>query len=226
VEVLGFEIVRILSRRAYSSANIAVVESGQSLDDERVHIYDAWSNELSETRRIPKESKTVFQHIDVTSLNPNEWATVQEAESAFSSLESETEAILQYLLPIITSQENIPSKERRSFIDRRAMNTLRIFFVFLRYRNSDMYKATVDGLLAGENDLMRPFRLHAYFEGILAFLQPHQTDAPFFGLGLKESCWSFSNAEVSFGIAAPDQEYILTDRCFGTLDEELCGNDS
>lgn len=209
-------------------------QTSHLLDDERVHIYDTWCNELSETRRIPKESSTVFQHIDVTALNCKGWATLQAAQAAFSSLESDAEAVLQYLLPIVTSPvENIDKERRILTLDRQSVNTLRRFFVFLRYRNSDLYKATVDSLLDATHDneahmprLMRRFRLHVYFEGILAFLQPHQTDVPFVGLGLKESCWSFSNAEISFGVATADQEYILTDRCFGTLDEELCGNDS
>jgi hypothetical protein len=37
---------------------------------------------------------------------------------------------------------------------------------------------------------------------------------------MESSCWSLCNAEICFGMAQDEQEFIFSERYFGTLDDE------
>jgi len=119
------------------------------------------------------------------------------------------------------------------------VNVLRKFFIFLRYRNCARYSTTVLALREiGDLDVggslftaYRPFfhrvRRRVVLGAILAFLQHPSTTEP----GPAESyqevqqyCWRLCGSELCIGMASEDQEFILTDACFGTLDEGFSEN--
>ncbi|EGN97419.1 hypothetical protein SERLA73DRAFT_75104 [Serpula lacrymans var. lacrymans S7.3] len=206
-----------------------------SLDDHRVHIYDVYDNELSETRRTPEQSRTVFQEFDTGTLDDSCRTALRTAELAFTRLESEAERVLDELISKIRAPEDASGYAKREIaIPRRSLNVIRKFFVFLRYRNSDEYAAHIASLDRRVRTdvgsvVSRPHGWHrirrqALLGSFHAFLQHQPTDnrghERFDGL----DCWRFRNAEICFGLASEGQQYLLPDTCFGVLDEEFGGN--
>lgn len=224
MEVLGVQGVRYHTISVISLELTIESLSGQplhSIEEERVHIYDTWSNVLTETRRIPSTSRSVFQDLYDISHDQRSDEALRIAEEAFSSLEFEVEATLMVLLDVMSSSDL--STKKRSRLDWHTTNTLRRFFVFLRYRNSELYRANLAVLRSTPHNI----RHRIYFDSIVAFLKLCPPDSAFVAhTDLKRSCWNLCQAEISIGLASEDQEYILTDRCFGTLGEDLDGNDS
>jgi hypothetical protein len=129
--------------------------------------------------------------------------------------------------------------------DRQAVENLRTFFVFLRFRNSTKYQEIVaalrepahdpddDALFSAYQPLFLQIRRRLILGGFLSFLQHrlgevsgnsrsqgfHAVKLDPFQEAINQYCWRFCEAEVCIGIASEDQEFMLTDSCFGTLDE-------
>lgn len=143
-----------------------------TLDDHRVHIYDVFHNVLSETRRIPEQTRTVFHDFcaDVHALDDEGClAALKTGEQAFVRLENEVERILVgvvHQIRAVRARESPPSGSGsgsgsgagtevpqdaavRRFevsVAKREREALLRYFVFLRYRNSDAYRETLGRL--------------------------------------------------------------------------------
>ncbi|RDB21804.1 Serine/threonine-protein kinase STY8 [Hypsizygus marmoreus] len=213
--------------------------------DPRVHIYDVYDNELSETREPPVTSRLVFQDF---ASGPSTEALVKAAEQAFYALEREAESTLAGVVTCTYSSGN-PSKTTSFSFDKHRITKLCRYLVFLRFRNSAKYREVLDSLAKPVGDdapgLIGPAYGPAIAEhsrrsilrGITAFLEHSADDARpprrripkwphaagdslyVFRTAMETYCWRLCDAEVCVGVAAEQQEFILTDSCFGTLDE-------
>lgn len=203
-----------------------------------------------ELHRPPKQLKSVFQDLKVGSLESETLRALQDAEDAFSLLESDARAALNSLLErTVWSGESYTGKKSLP-CDRRTVETLRKYFVFLRFRNSQGYRETVHSLEQESHQnqpqdgniypAFRPLivqhRLRSILRTFVAFLQHMSSDGaslnpcteqPVTQGALVKSfqdmmnlyCWRMCDAELCIGVATDDQEFMLSDRCFGSLDE-------
>ena len=113
-------------------------------------------------------------------------------------------------------------------------NRSALYFVFLRYRNSEAYRETVGRLtrrvvvgdaVAQVRRAWHRVRWRAVFGSFHAF--PHR-DGPatqprwhWFG---EFGCWQFLDAEICFGVASEEQQCVLPDTCFTSLEEDFGGD--
>ncbi|KAI9459009.1 kinase-like domain-containing protein [Boletus coccyginus] len=211
-----------------------------TLDDHRVHIYDVFNNALSETRRIPEQTRTVFHDFTADTLDEGCHAALRTADLAFTRLETEVERILAaFVLQIRVTRaraddpnsdsgrEQEGDRARRFEIpmSKREREALLRYFVFLRYRNSEDYKETVGRLtrsvVVGETTAWHRVRRRVILGSFHAFLRPDgrasQTRRQFEGF----DCWRFVEAEICFGVASEQQQFVLPDTCFASLDEDF-----
>ncbi|KAF8151656.1 kinase-like domain-containing protein [Crassisporium funariophilum] len=215
----------------------------------RVHIYDVYENELSETHQPPKGRDSIFKDLDIGSLDSETRKVLDDAEAAFAHLESDAQTALSDLLGrTVWSGETYVGKKSLSF-DRRAVETLRKYFVFLRFRNSAGYRHTVQSLEESyqsqpRDGLVYPafrplivqvrlrfvlrrfkeFLNHTSSDGISVRSRPeepaaHGASVDPFQDAMNLYCWRMCEAELCIGVATDDQEFMLSDCCFGTLDE-------
>lgn len=220
-----------------------------TLDDHRMHIYDVFNNILSETRRIPEQTRTVFHDFITDALDEGCHAALRTAEQAFTRLETEVERTLAALvLQIRTTRAHADDPNSESDVDavtqrsrarrfevhmaKREREALLRYFVFLRYRNSDAYKETVGRLtrrvVVGETVVQARHAWHrvrrrAVLGSFHAFLHGdgRATQGPRFE-GF--DCWRFLGAEMCFGVASEEQQFVLPDTCFASLDEDFGGD--
>lgn len=135
----------------------------------------------------------------------------------------------------------------------RDAETLRKYLLFLRFRNSEGYQQIVDSLrtsyqsdpeervvFSAYRPLIVQLRLRHVLQDFTSFLEHttigkrhvrRHTEAPIVDASLNNLhnimdlyCWRFSEAELCIGVATEDQEFIISDKCFGTLDEGLIEN--
>lgn len=220
-----------------------------------MHIYDVFNNMLSETRRIPEQTRSVFYDFitDPDVLDEGCHAALRTAEQAFTRLENDVEHILAQLVLQIrartracadpgpdTDTESDPdlecctaTKPRRFEIatSKREREMVLRYFMFLRYRNSEVYKETVGRLtrrvVIGEavvqaRHVWHRVRRRAVLGSFHAFLQGGRRRATttrdrFEGF----DCWRFLEAEICFGVASEEQQFVLPDTCFASLDEDF-----
>lgn len=212
-----------------------------------MHIYDVFNNALSETRRIPEQARTVFHDFITDALDEGCRAALQTAEQAFTRLETEVERILAaFVLQIRAAcaraddpnsdlereQDSERCRARRFEIpmSKREREALLRYFVFLRYRNSEDYKETigrltcrvvVGGTIVQARHAWHRVRRRAVLGSFHAFLRPDgrasQTKRQFEGF----DCWRFVEAEICFGVASEQQQFVLPDTCFASLDEDF-----
>lgn len=206
--------------------------SKHTLDDHRVHIYDVFNNILSETRRMPEQTDTVFQDFLMDALDEGCRAAVRTAEKVFTRLEVEVERILADLVCKLRSSPSARSLARQEVaISRRSRDQLLRYFVFLRYRNSEQYKSTVDALTRravrehhpGVNacDALNCVRRRTILGGYHAFLHHESLNIRNEHHFKDLDCWKFCQAEICLGVAAEGCQYVLPDTCFASLDEDF-----
>ena len=203
-----------------------------------------------ELHQPPKDPKSVFQDLKIGSLESGTLRALQDAEDAFSLLESDTRVALNGLLERTVWSEESYARKKSLPCDRRTVEIIRKYFVFLRFRNSEGYRETVrslahshqiqpqDGnLYPAFRPLIAQHRLRFILRTVVAFLRhvssddgaplrPHKEQAVPEG-ALADSfqdmmnlyCWRMCDAELCIGVATEDQEFMLSDRCFGSLDE-------
>lgn len=211
------------------------------LGESRVHVYDVYDNELSEARQIPQHTRAVFRDFLSQTLDSETTAILSDVEQVFSRLESEAENTLAELISRTRSSGKVQKKVAP--IDRKAAEDLRKYFVFLRFRNSGKYQEIIhslsDNARNASGHVLLPTRFsevrrRAVLGGILAFLQHTTSDAflrayhrphlpahriDVFQNAMEIYCWRLCDADVCIGVASDDQEFILPECCFGTLDE-------
>ena len=208
-----------------------------------------YDNELSETYQASKEStESIFKDLHFVSLQPETHQVLCDAESAFTRLECEAQAVLKNLLDqTVWSGESYAGKKSLPFA-RNDVEILRKYFVFLRFRNSAGYRETVQSLEESFQDdpregivysayrpLIVQLRFRYILRGFTKFLNHTSADGdsgkrrqepPTPGVSIDAFrdamdlyCWRLCAAELCIGIATEDQEFMLSDSCFGTLDE-------
>ena len=222
----------------------------------RIHTFDVYNNALSEAQQAPCEPATIFRDLEIGPLDGETRKMLSNAETAFASLQHEAKLVLRDMLDrTVWSGEDYAGKKSLPF-SRHDVETVRTYFVFLRFRNSRGYRDIVASLEAyyrsqpGEvvyaafRPLVGQARLRHVLRGFIRFLthssedaedaedrgaaawrerDAHPAPAPFsidaFYEVMETYCWSLCEAEVCIGVATEDQEFMLSDRCFGTLDE-------
>ncbi|KAI6008736.1 kinase-like domain-containing protein [Pisolithus orientalis] len=207
--------------------------SRRTLDDHRVHIYDVFNNTLSETRRVPAQTITVFQDFLSDILDEGCQSAVRAAEQAFMRLENEVERILADLILRVRSLQNgTRSLERKEIpISNRSRDRLLRYFVFLRYRNSKSYESTIDSLtqrVMAENGATvnachawHRVRRRALLSSYHSFLHHELLDTRRLSRFQGLNCWNFCRADICVGVAAEGCQYVLPETCFATLDEDF-----
>lgn len=213
--------------------------SKHTLDDHRVHAYDIYDNELTETRRVPEQVQTIFHNFDIPSLDEGCRSVLRTAEQAFTRLENEVERILSEMISKIRSShsgESRPETRLELPISRHSRDALLRYFVFLRYRNSNKYAETVaslttrvvtgSGAVINARHAWHRVRRRATLGGFHAFLQHENTDKKVFRHFEGLDCWRFCDAEICIGLASEGQQFVLPDSCFTTLDEEFASDSS
>ena len=64
-------------------------------------------------------------------------------------------------------------------------------------------------------------RRQAFLVGAAHFLGLHPIERAYLGNAeLQRCCWQLCDAQVSFGLAPAQDEYLLTERLYGTLDDD------
>jgi len=163
-------------------------------------------------------------------------------------LEAETESALEDLLGRTIKSDEDPAEMKALPFRRASVETLRKYFVFLRFRNSAGYREIVQSLhrayqshhqdghvYPAYRSLIVQLRLRYMLRSFIKFLEHTSLDGPFsrtapdfpgseialdsFQDTMERYCWRMCEAELCLGVATQDQEFILSDRCFGTLDE-------
>ncbi|KAF9242817.1 kinase-like domain-containing protein [Melanogaster broomeanus] len=209
-----------------------------TLDDHRVHIYDVFNNVLSETRRIPEQTRTVFQDFITDAVDEGCLSALRTAEQAFTRLENEVERILADLVLKIRSPGNTNTTETTRRLEvpisKRNRDQLLRYFVFLRYRNSVQYNETVGrltrrvvvdgGAVVNACHAWHRVRRRAVLGSYHAFLHHESLDTRTFHRFEGLDCWKFCKAEICIGIASEGQQYVLPDTCFASLDEDFGGD--
>lgn len=227
----------------------------RTLDDHRVHVYDIFNNVLSETRRIPEQTQTVFHDFVTDALDEGCRDALRTAEQAFTRLENDVERILAQLVLQIRvrahldagsdsdteAEAELKSKSERCTrrfelpMSKREREMVLRYFVFLRYRNSEAYKDTVGRLtrrvVIGERIVQARHAWHrvrrrAVLGCFHAFLRGHGGRAAMTTKHRFEGfdCWRFLEAEICFGVASEEQQFVLPDTCFASLDEDFGGD--
>lgn len=207
-----------------------------------------YDNELNETYQAPKKSTSIFSDLDIGSLEAETRNVLADAEFAFTHLECEAQMVLKGLLDrTVWSGENYVGKKSLPFA-RNDVETLRKYFVFLRFRNSAGYRATVQSLeesyqghpsegviYSAYRPLIVQLRLRYILRGFIKFLNHSSADidserrrqepptpgvsVDAFHDAMNLYCWRLCAAELCIGVATEDQEFMLSENCFGTLDE-------
>ena len=213
-----------------------------------MHVYDVYDNDLTEIHQPPKEAVSVFHELDLGFMQTETRHALAQAEEAFRSLELSTEEVINDLLNrTVWSGENCLNKKSLPF-SRQSVEILRKYFVFLRFRNSAGYRQTVESLeqdyrgqekdgsvYSAYRPLVVQHRLRYILRAFVKFLNHTSADGDTlrnksevpavacsvdsFQEAMETYCWGLCEAELCMGLATEDQEFILSDRCYGTLDE-------
>ena len=110
-----------------------------SPDGRRFHVYDVHNNDLAETRRIPRQTRNIFEDFIAQKILDEHCQTALDtAKLAFSRLEAKAELAFEHLMQQIQSLQD-RTKIKTVPMERHELETLRRFFVFIRYRNSTQY---------------------------------------------------------------------------------------
>lgn len=180
------------------------------------------------------------------SLDVDTRRLLHELEVTFSRLESVVQWTLKDILDQISDYTSAGDSYKSSLsLGRTSVEELRKYFIFLRFRNSGGYEDVIHSLQDAYKDpddqgnvstLFRPliarYRLRCILREFLRFLN-HRSDTgpsgcftqaqvspPSMDPLLESYCWSLCNAEICFGIAQDEQEFIFSERCFGTLGDD------
>ncbi|KAF5375946.1 hypothetical protein D9615_008211 [Tricholomella constricta] len=213
--------------------------------DPRVNIYDVYDNELTETHDPPSTTRAVFEDLKAS---PSTQPLLQTAEQAFRTLESDAEHALSSMVER-TYSSGKPTKTTSFAFNKKRLANLCRYLVFLRFRNSAKYREILQSLEEPMGEQVQGQILPIYqsalvehhrrfiLRGIIAFLLNisqdsvalHPWDQPLprmaaallvdFRSAMDTYCWRLCDADICIGVAADEQEFILTESCFGTLDE-------
>jgi hypothetical protein len=161
------------------------------------------------------------------------------AEMAFSRLEAKAELAYDHLMQQVLSSRDSHTNRRASIpMESHELETLRRFFLFVRYRNSARYGTVLSNLVQtvtwknrlGHGVLLpvwHRIRRHRALTSIHAFLNHSTIQQPAPAMPSEDiyrCCWALLDAEVCLGVASEGQEFVMTDKCIGNLDECFRGD--
>lgn len=221
----------------------------KSTPSPRVHKYDVYENELTELRQGPISSRPIFQDFYSDDLDPETVKIYEEATSEFLRLEHMSEAIFANILhrTVWSDAEQHPRKVPLDRLDVETIRKYLTFIRFRNSAGYSKTIASLhdaaeekphDGSVCpAYRPLFVRIRKRFMLRQFISFLKHSSAnaDAPHLrpeynvsggGAALDEFrdtmelyCWRLCGAEVCFGVASEDQEYMLPDCVFGTLDE-------
>ena len=210
-----------------------------------MHVYDVYENLLLEVQETPTPSHRRIFHDFARGVDSATEVVLEAAEEAFVRLELKAEETLRAFLIQIHDDDS----RRELQVWRCAVDVLRRYFAFLRFRNCRAYEELVrsigqpadnqmskDGsIFSAYGPLISQLHLRIVLRTILAFLTSDDTvyarsSTEYqhtsttllrnFHDVMQSYCWSLRNAEVCFGVATDEQEFLLPDTCYGTLVED------
>lgn len=219
-----------------------------SKEVEAVHAYDVYENVLLEVQGTPASSRSIF-HDFLHGVDPATEVALKSTEEAFLCLERKVEEMLGTFLGRIRGNDSC----RELQVERCDVDVLRRYFAFLRFRNGKAYQELVHSIRRPLDDQMsrcgiiysayHPFisqlHLRVILKTILAYLTSDDTMRAGSGTenqytsttllrnfhdAMQSYCWSLRGAEVCFGIATDEQEFLLPNTCYGTLTENYTEN--
>lgn len=209
-------------------------------DKQRYHTYDVHNNILSEARRIPQQTIGVFAdfrnqevldgHCDIDWVDTEAYCsmTLETAELAFSRLEAKAELALEHLMQNVSTTQS-RTKTEPITLEGHELDTLRRYFIFIRFRNSANYSSMLKNMVrtvtskdsSGHDILLSVWhriRRHQALTSLFMFLQFKAYPTVADSKDVHRHCWNLLDSEVSLGIASEGQEFILSDNCVGNLD--------
>lgn len=178
----------------------------------------------------------IFMHIARGNLGAEGTVLLKEAEESFMRLESTAERALSTLLRDLAETRTCTDKtmaEHRGklSLDEQTEFILLKFLVFLRYRNSDQYLRTVESAVLTSKEFgpaARAWRsnMRIFLRRIRAFLDHEDRSFSTQVLEpcreIEQYCWrpmEETKVELTVGVALEEQEFIITDRGYGSLDD-------
>ncbi|KAK2464978.1 hypothetical protein APHAL10511_003054 [Amanita phalloides] len=206
-----------------------------------MHVYDVSDNVLLESTGVHLNRSIL--HDFLRSADASTKVELDAAEDAFANLEHQVEEALSEIIDGVRSNYNC----KEIPIERRVLDKIRRYFLFLRFRNCEAYRTLIrsvaDSFQAKSASgviysvyypLVNQLHLRIILRTILAFLTCN--DNPLFKFSetrrcsstsalrhIREAmgfcCWSLLRAEVSVGVACEEQEFVLPETCYGTLTE-------
>jgi len=210
----------------------------------RVHIYDVYNNDLREVKHEIKQRSSAFQDLNTGFLDVDTRQLLHAAEESFSRLESATQSALEHILDGKLDLEGADSVSSKTSLplSSTSVDGLRKYFVFLRFRNSLAYQKIIEEVYQNHDlkgnvfTFCQPLniqnRLQIILREFIKFFnathstvvdsseglnQPGVAADPFLQ-SMNLFCWGLCNAELCFGVATDEQEFIRSEQCFGSLD--------
>ena len=212
-----------------------------------MHIYNVYDNVFSENVGNCPSDRSVF-HDFLPSADATTKIELDAAEKAFVDLECEVEKTLFKIICRLRINNNC----KHVHIERCAADRVRRYFLFLRLRNCEAYRALARSVRNSVQDrspgriiysvyhpLVYQLHLRIILRSILAFLTAKDNPLAKLNENYKYSststlrnfreamdfcCWSLLQADISFGVAHDEQEFILPETCYGTLIENYKEN--
>ncbi|KAK2464977.1 hypothetical protein APHAL10511_003053 [Amanita phalloides] len=217
-----------------------------------VHMYDVYDNVLSEVQDTASHYPrcTAFHDFNYA-VDPATREALEDAQDAFVRLERKAEEALEGLVDHIRSDGScreiqvercIADTLRRYFAFLRFRNSKvykEIVHSVRELVDNQTPASRLGKIYPAYRPLISQLHLRIVLRTILAFLTSGN-DKPYIGLGTGTSgsttllrrfheamewhCWSLRNAEICFGVATEEQEFLLPDTCYGTLTENYQEN--
>ncbi|KAG1744958.1 kinase-like domain-containing protein [Suillus paluster] len=147
-------------------------------------------------------------------------SVLRTAEKAFTRLENEVERILSELISKIRSSHSggitIGNEARIANFTTFTGCITPVLYVLL----------LAAGAVINARHAWHRVRRRATLGSFHAFLEHENRGKKVFRHFEGLDCWRFCDAEICIGLASEDQQFVLPDSCFATLDEEFAGDPS
>ncbi|KAM6499519.1 Protein kinase-like domain containing protein [Amanita muscaria] len=212
-----------------------------------MHVYDVYENILTEANETPVHHRSIF-HDFSHDIDPATQVVLDTAEDAFCRLESEVEETLVEVISQLRAHRGCRSVQVKQF----ALENMRRYFSFLRFRNCGAFKVLIRSIresvvcstssgtvYCAYQPLISQLHIRVILRTMLAYLTPDDnpharssTERQFMSTALLRNfydamdsfCWTLHNAEVCIGMTDDEQEFLLSDICYATLADNYKDN--
>jgi hypothetical protein len=215
--------------------------------DSRVHVYDVYDNDLWETEEMPPQSGSVLNYFETGAASKSLIQEAEAAFYRLeSNVEATLTKLIErtYTSGTPTKLTSFPFDRKaidslsRYFAFLRFRNSAKYRQV-LHSLEEPIEENPKGSLYPAYRPLITEVRRRVILREFLRFLdhspeetsghrsrgprpEHHLASGPTldaFRDAMDMYCWRLCGAEVCIGLASEDQEFILSDSCFGTLDE-------